>query len=155
MSAQSLRKLFEVNRYALSVNVEGITHEESLIQPPRGGNCLNWVVGHIVANRNHVLQLLGEPPIWPEPDYETYRRGSAPILDGARARRLEKLIEDFHRSQERIGAALDRIGDEKLAEKEGDETVGERLAFLHFHEAYHVGQTALLRRMAGKEGAIR
>lgn len=155
MSAQSLKKLFDVNRYALSVNVEGITHEESLIQPPRGGNCLNWVVGHIVANRNHVLRLLGEEPIWSEAEAEAYRRGSAPILDGARARPFAKLVEDFHRSQERLGAALDRADDAKLAEKEGKETVGESLAFLHFHEAYHIGQTALLRRMAGKEGAIR
>jgi uncharacterized damage-inducible protein DinB len=37
----------------------------------------------------------------------------------------------------------------------GDATVSEKLAFLQFHEAYHAGQIAILRRMAGKPGAIR
>jgi len=31
---------------------------------------------------------------------------------------------------------------------------GAQLHFLHFHEAYHAGQLGLLRRMAGKDGAI-
>lgn len=37
----------------------------------------------------------------------------------------------------------------------GDETVRSLLSILVFHQAYHTGQTALLRRMAGKAGAIR
>ena len=155
MSAQSLQKLFDVNQYALNVNVEGLSHEESLLQPAGGGNCLNWVVGHIVANRNHVLGLLGEAPIWPEADYERFKRGSAPVRDAGGARPLAKTLEDFARSQERIRAGLNRVGDAGLAAKAGEETVGEKLAFLHFHEAYHIGQAALLRRMAGKDGAIR
>lgn len=33
--------------------------------------------------------------------------------------------------------------------------VGERLAFLQFHESYHAGQVGLLRRLLGKDGVIR
>lgn len=32
----------------LRLNVAGLTHEESLIQPRPGGNCLNWVMGHLL-----------------------------------------------------------------------------------------------------------
>jgi hypothetical protein len=35
------------------------------------------------------------------------------------------------------------------------ETVRTLLTTLMFHQAYHAGQTAVLRRIAGKEGAIR
>jgi uncharacterized damage-inducible protein DinB len=35
------------------------------------------------------------------------------------------------------------------------ETVRSLLATVFFHQAYHVGQTGLLRRIAGKEGAIK
>jgi hypothetical protein len=33
--------------------------------------------------------------------------------------------------------------------------LGETLFVLQFHEAYHAGQTGLLRRMAGREGVIK
>jgi uncharacterized damage-inducible protein DinB len=45
--------------------------------------------------------------------------------------------------------------EEHLAASAGKETVGDQLAFLQFHEAYHIGQAGLLRRLAGKDGAIR
>lgn len=155
MSLPMLKKLYDVNAYALQVNVKDITHEESLLQPGGGGNCLNWVAGHIVANRNHILELVGEPPIWGEEAYARYKRGSAPIRDASGARPFAGILEDFAKAQGRIRAGLDRMTDAKLAEPAGKETVGEALAFLQFHEAYHVGQAGLLRRLAGKEGAIR
>ena len=154
MSLQSLKKLYDVNAYALEVNVKDLTHEESLLQPGGGGNCLNWVVGHIVANRNHIHALLGEAPIWGEEDYARFKRGSAPVRDAAGARPFEKLLEDFSKSQTQVRAGLERMTEAKLAEAAGDETVGDKLAFLQFHEAYHVGQAGLLRRLAGKKGAI-
>jgi uncharacterized damage-inducible protein DinB len=154
MSVEALQKLFGINHRALELNVKGLSHEESLIQPPRGGNCLNWVAGHVVANRNFVLGLVGEQPIWSEAEMEPYKRGSAPMKDGSRARKFEQIVADFTRSQERLRAGLSRLTEEDLAKKKGDETVADSLHFLQFHEAYHVGQMGLLRRMAGKEGAI-
>jgi hypothetical protein len=35
------------------------------------------------------------------------------------------------------------------------ETVGSLLAALAFHEAYHVGQTGILRRVIGREGVVK
>jgi len=47
-------------------------------------------------------------------------------------------------------------GDKAAADKAvGNKTVGNQLAFFQFHEAYHAGQVGLLRRLAGKEGALR
>ena len=40
-------------------------------------------------------------------------------------------------------------------DKSAADTVGETLFVLQFHEAYHAGQTGLLRRMAGHDGAIK
>lgn len=155
MSVDQLRKLFEINQYAFQVNVADMSDDESLLQPPGGANCLNWVAGHVVATRNAILSLLGEEPIWDAPSAETYKRGSAPIVDGSRARPFHSIVEDFGRSQERIRSGLARLTDEDLASPRGDETLGENLHVLHFHESYHIGQTALLRRLAGKPGAIR
>jgi uncharacterized damage-inducible protein DinB len=147
--------LFDINQYAFRLNIDGIGHDESLLQPPGGGNCLNWVAGHMVATRNGILGLLGEEPIWDASAAEPYKRGSMPIVDDARARPFPSILEDFDRAQERIRSGLARLADEDLAAPRGDDTLGGTLHLLHFHEAYHIGQTAVLRRLAGKPGAIR
>jgi uncharacterized damage-inducible protein DinB len=99
--------------------------------------------------------MLGEQPVWSAAQAERYKRGSAPVKDGSDARKFEEILADFTTSQERIRAGLGRLKDEDLSRKNGDQELGEALHFLHFHEAYHIGQIGLLRRIAGKEGAIR
>jgi hypothetical protein len=145
--------LFNLTDYCVKINTEGFTEADSLVQPS-GGNCCNWVLGHIVASRNGILRLLGESPIWSDQEIELYKRGSAAIKAGSAACSHEKMLADFQRSQEQIQSALKRMSPEDLSRVDGDGTVGQKLATLHFHEAYHVGQLGLLRRIAGKEGAI-
>ena len=64
MKPAELTRLFTVNHYALHKNLDGVTPEEALEQPV-AGNCLNWIVGHIVANRNHVLTPSAATPTGP------------------------------------------------------------------------------------------
>ncbi len=148
------------NQYALKTNTAEVTHVESLKQPQAGGNCLNWVVGHVVATRNQTLTLLGQEPIWSEEIAQRYRRGGEPVEgpeDGLVP--FEQMLADFDTSQDAILAGLSEIADEEL-----DVPVpwfGEQqpkavaLAGLVFHETYHLGQTGLLRRVIGREGAIK
>ena len=84
-AAAALQKLFEFTYNVTKQNVDGFDHEDSLKQPVAAGNCLNWVVGHIVATRNSILKLLGEQPLWNEEEGKPYARGSAPITGGSQA----------------------------------------------------------------------
>lgn len=147
--------------YVLKTNVEGLTHEESLAQPTPGGNCLNWVVGHLMTGRNGALQLLGMAPLWDDATAETYKRGSPPLTDPAKALPFEKIMADFDASQTMLLDGLRRLPPERLGDKapfsptnNPDETVGSLLAGIVFHDAYHTGQTGLLRRLVGKQGAV-
>ena len=73
--------------------------------------------------------------------------------------RFEKILEAFEASQQPILDGLAEISDAELGtmvpwfESEAPKSVA--LAGLVFHESYHLGQTGLLRRLLGKEGAIR
>ncbi|MFQ5706082.1 MAG: hypothetical protein ACE5HO_01450 [bacterium] len=60
----------------------------------------------MVASRNLILDLLGEPRIWNEQKAAPYQRGSSPLKDGSKAAALEELLRDFDSSQEQIVAAL-------------------------------------------------
>jgi uncharacterized damage-inducible protein DinB len=147
----------------LKMNVDGIEHQASLESPQPGGNCLNWVVGHVVAARNRILtEVLGLPSILSAEAAKPYDRGAPALVDGAAALPLGELMAIFEASQETLREGLKRVSDERLTQpapfspgNNPKETVGSLLAGLAFHEAYHVGQAGMLRRMLGKEGAVR
>jgi hypothetical protein len=151
MEPETLEVLFGANFHVIQVNTNGITHEDSIVQPCPAGNCMNWVLGHIVAYRSEVLKLVGKPPIWSDEEASPYRRGSKPITDAAKARPVTRIIEDLVRSQDALICGLRSLSPEDM--KRDD--LGEKITWLQFHEAYHAGQIGLLRRMAGKEGMIR
>lgn len=155
MFRQALVKLFDYNLRVVELNLEGVTFEESLVQPQGGGNCANWVLGHIVANRNPIMELIGENPVWSEEKAAIYRRGSLPLTDPAIAISLESMLSDLRASQEKLRRKLPQMTSEELEKPQGDGTTYERLTFLQFHEAYHAGQLGLLRRWLGKAGAIK
>ena len=157
MRADLLSFLYDWNFRAININVEGISHEQSMLQPERG-NCLNWVVGHILASRNSILELLGEMPVMAKSAAERYKRGSQPITDAADAVAFGDLLADLAKSQALLAAKLESLGDDALdshPSPDDKKTLADSLAFLQFHEAYHTGQLGVLRRLAGKDGAIK
>jgi hypothetical protein len=155
ISPALLSQLFGRNYGVLKMQTAGLTHQDSLRQLPFQGNCLNWVLGHILTNRNKVLLLLDEPPLWGEAESTPYQSGSEPITSPSeKVYPLEKILSDLDQSQERLVAALKRVSPEALEKVVGEKTVGQQLAGLHFHEAYHTGQTELLRQLAGKSDKI-
>jgi uncharacterized damage-inducible protein DinB len=145
----------------LQRNVAGLTQEESLIQPPPGGSCLNWVVGHLLAIYNDTLPMLGQERVMEREALQRYGRGTPPLTDPAEAKDLQELLAAWNQATERIDAGLASLTAEALdrpaprsPSNNPKETVRSLLALTFFHQAYHIGQTGLLRRMAGKEGAI-
>jgi len=155
MNSADLKRLFGINHRVLHINLDGVSNEEALVQPQSGGNCINWVVGHIVATRGAVFLAMGSEPSWPEKESSRYQRHSRPITGPGDGVPFDRLVQEFDRSQERLQSALGNLSDADLAKPLEDGTVGEQLSVLHFHEAYHLGQLGLLRRIAGKEGAIK
>jgi len=146
----------------VQINTDGITQEESLIQPSPGGNCLNFVVGHLVCIGNKVLAMVGQEQLAETEALKRYDRGAPPITDGAEALELRDLLAAFEKVTERFDAGLAGLSPEVLEQKVPDspsgnpnETVRSLLSTVAFHQAYHAGQTGVLRRIAGKEGAIR
>ncbi len=50
MNSQILEDLFSMNNHVFEINLAGITSKESLQLPITGGNCINWVVGHLIVS---------------------------------------------------------------------------------------------------------
>ena len=137
---------FGRNMIFLREKTDGITHAESVLQPPFPGlNCLNWNVGHIATFRNRLLQLLGEEPSLNPAIARRYVPGSEPVLgDEPGIGQLADLLSAIDVAQERLVAALPGLAPERAAEVlsagQFSMTVGEWVMFYMRHEAYHVGQ---------------
>lgn len=143
------------------MNTAGITQQDSLAQPHPGGNCLNWVLGHLMWVYDSMLPLLGQEPVMPAGTLARYARGSAPITDPAEALDVAELLAAWDTAAQRVDAGLAGVTAEKLDQpaptspsNNPDETVRTLLTTVLFHQAYHAGQTGVLRRVAGKPGAI-
>jgi uncharacterized damage-inducible protein DinB len=157
----TLRHQAQLTRTVVRLNVDGVSHAESLIQPQSGGNCLNWVLGHLVAIYGEALPLLGQQPVRPREELSHYQRGAPPITDPADALPLEKLKDAWEEACARVDAGLAALSEARLAESvplsptnDPNETMGSLLATVLFHQAYHSGQLGTLRRIVGKAGAI-
>lgn len=140
--------IFKMNNRATNINLEGITHEESLLKPGGGGNCINWILGHIIVSRDDMREILEMDKAASEDLLNNYSRGTKTITKEKAIDfgRLLKIFNDLQEPMEKKIEATDfSTNQEDL----------KQLTFLCFHEAYHVGQLGLLRRIAGKSGAIK
>jgi len=159
MDAKTLQYQFQLSGFVVEQNIKSITHSDSLAQPQKDGNCANWVMGHIVRTRIMQMQLLGLESPYELEKYAAY--DTTPITDGDKAIPWDTLVEQFRALGEPIQEGLGKLTGEYMAAKapfspanNPDETIGSLLAGISYHEAYHSGQLALLRRICGMPGAI-
>ncbi len=163
MTGSDLVKMYEFTYMALKRNLDGISHDESLVSPQPSGNCINWVLGHVVLTRGFLLKLAGIGDGAANEQLSRYGRGSEPVHDGEKTLDLGTLRGLLEDSQQKLIAALAAMPDEALAAPIPEQfrrppltgSIGDALARLNAHESYHGGQIGLLRRLIGKQGAIR
>jgi len=149
----------ERNLGIIKAQTEGLSHADSLLQPPFRGNCLNWVLGHMAGTRNTMLSFLGEEAILSEAHVKRYGYGSEPVCgDAGDILTLEQLLAVLEQGQSALAAKLQKTtADEFAGEVEsflGTTTLGQLIFFLYWHESYHVGQTEVLRQLAGKDDKV-
>jgi len=148
-------------REVVRINLAGVSHEESLVQPQPAGNCMNWVLGHLLATYDQALPLLAQQPMRADGTLTRYARGSSPVTDSTHALPLHELLGMWDETCRRVDAGLAAFPAARLTEAapnsptgNPNETMGSLLSTILFHQSYHAGQLGVLRRVAGKAGAI-
>ncbi len=145
---QFLREIFIDSYSAIKQHTKGITHAESVWQPPFGGNSINWIMGHLVVSRCNFLMLLDVPSIWTMDQCLRFIPGSAPVTGEVDSVPFDSLPSAYDQTQEQLMSALDQVSDEDLGQVKGDRTVAESLVYYQSHEAEHAGRLELLCRLA-------
>lgn len=150
----SFAEVFARNQNIIRKQTDGLSDADSLLQPPSGGNCLNWVLGHMLFHRGRALLVLGRSPDWLEATAR-YQRESEPVTGPSEdLLSLEQLLDLLQRAQEEIATSLRVTSAEALEARAGEKTRREYLELLLWHETYHLGQLECLRHLAGKNDKV-
>jgi uncharacterized damage-inducible protein DinB len=148
--------IFKLNTGFVRLALDELPAEDFWRRPSDGGNPIGWMLGHITGARTSLLTRLGHP--MKTPWGNIFSRGMALGTADTYPTQpeLEAAWKDTHH---KMRDAFAGISDALLAEKAGrpigpftDPTVRELMTFLAFHESYHVGQMAYLRRLFGHGG---
>ncbi|MEE9206198.1 MAG: DinB family protein [Acidimicrobiia bacterium] len=156
MISDMLSRGFSRNQRIVHAQAEGLSHQQSLTQTEYNINCFNWVLGHVVNARSQLLvRLFGAEAVMSEDQAARYLRESDPITgDGPGVIEFAELLALLDASGEALESVLAGADDEFMGEETSvdDGRMASRAAqvmFTYFHDTYHVGQTDLLRQMAG------
>lgn len=144
--------IFKLNTGMFRATLDGVADEELWRRPTPLNNPMLWLAGHIVQTRATMLGLIGEPfdTGWGElfargaALQEPSRYPSRAGIDAVHRRVIDRLKMRF--------AALtesDLAGPARGRQFPGATTLGDQLAFLAFHESYHIGQLAFVRKALG------
>lgn len=150
ISPQYMVNMFNRNVRIIGMQINGFTHEDSLLQPPFYGNCMNWVIGHIVRSRGSMLKGGFDLSLsLTDEQLHTYDK-TAITEDGDHVLTLEQLLDGLNQTQQLIEQALTSTPVEKFTEPFGESgTLGEYVVGFYFHDTYHTGQTEQLRQLTG------
>jgi uncharacterized damage-inducible protein DinB len=147
-----LLNVFGRNLTVLAGMMDGIDDHAAGVSLVDGGSNLHWLLGHLVASRDALLERLGAERVWDVDIARDFARGSA----GA-APRVATIAEQLTRlraQQARLETALVGIDRSALDRDAGRMTIGGWIEFMAWHETYHLGQAMLYRRAAGLPSTI-
>ena len=159
LSPQDFNRLFTIENNLIQSQTEGLSQADTLIQPQPSGNCMNWVLGHILESQVTMLTVLGGiSPVDPA-GLAIYKRESEPVTaNRPGVLPVESLLEGVNSVHAALVAYLAEMSDadfsREIQQGERKFTLGGRFLFLHFHYTYHVGQLELLRQLAGRSDKI-
>ncbi|MFP3599185.1 hypothetical protein SB679_20900 [Chryseobacterium sp. SIMBA_029] len=143
-----IKYLISSNYKVISMNINDISNEESMIFPNGDANCMNWILGHLIYIRNAFLNVLGEESVWDNDQFSCYNRGEIPLNRKDEFISFEDLKLYLKKTQDKFEAKLNSL--ESI-----DSAIINDVSGLSLHEIYHSGQFGYLRRILGKSGAIK
>jgi hypothetical protein len=144
--------IFKLNTRLMHAALDGVAADQLRQRPTPLTNPMLWIFGHIVQTRAAMLGILGE-------SFDTgwsdlFARGAA-LGETARYPLRGDIDEVHRRIVDRLKTKFAALTDADLAapargrQLPGAKTVGDQLAFLAFHESYHIGQLAYVRKALG------
>jgi uncharacterized damage-inducible protein DinB len=155
-TAAALKAQFDFHTRLFNNVLDGISDNEANSRNNEHVNHIKWVAGHLLNTRLEGMNRLtgGEA----DTTYaEKFARNSVLDPTGASYPPLSEIVSKWNEVSPDISGRINKLPEELLDSPAPaqspihDETFRGLMAFLVSHEAYHVGQLGILRKLAGKD----
>jgi uncharacterized damage-inducible protein DinB len=149
-NTHTLHLLIDLQTKQLNNLLEKVTDEISN-QEKNNLNSIKWLVGHLVNTRLMILSTLTKTPSDPE-FAKLFGRGSSGKIDSTFPT-IDELKEKWNETSEKITTEFNTKSDEDFNEKSpipfpvGDDTLIGFISYLVYHEAFHIGQLSIVKRI--------
>lgn len=152
-SVATLVPLFRATNDLFHRGLNGITREDLLRRPHDNSNPLIWVAGHAMSSRSSLTKICGGENV-ENPWAKLFARGVT-IDESVSYPEASEIIQLWDSVTEKLMNRLEVLDDEELSKPSpfplptGDGTKRAAVVFLNYHETYHIGQIAYLRKWLG------
>lgn len=155
VSIQAPVQQFGLNDFLLKKAVDGLTADDLLRAPGDESTPALWLLGHITDSRSGLAVMLGV-------ERERYRHdlfGRGTRMRPETCPPVEEILAAYDEATAQLAERFEAVTADELAAPAPrdlptpDKSLGGAVAFLAFHETYHVGQLAYLRKWLGR-GAL-
>jgi len=156
-SSNSVKAQFDFQTRLFNNVTEGISDSESQVRSVANINNIKWVAGHMLDARLNMMSKVAG--LTPDDSYGAqFRRGT--VLDpNASYPSIEEITSKWKTVSATLSESLGNMAEGVLSSKAPfespifniDHSIHGMLLFLLTHEAMHIGQLSILRKMAGKE----
>jgi hypothetical protein len=143
---------FKINGGLMKSALEGLAPADLWRRPSEENNPMLWIFGHIVTTRAALAATLGAAV---ETGWDKkFTRGAAllPADHYPKVQEIERVNRDVvERLKDRFAALTDAdlAAPATVTYLPGVKTLADQIAFFAFHESYHVGQMAYVRKSLG------
>ncbi len=135
----------------------GVTREQGLTRVGMDANPLLWIAAHLATTRNGLAQMVGLERT--RPWGSRFTRGSE-VGDPASIPDCDEILGAWNGVTAELERRLPQLTDAELdapAPRDfpiDDKTLLGGVGFLAYHEAYHIGQMAIVRKALGLPGLV-
>jgi DinB superfamily len=154
-SAETYADLYTMNFKSVNVLCRDLTEDEARRRPDGRQNPALWMLGHITTYRAELLRMLGAEPSRGKGLAASFGRDVR--ADEAAWPGVTELLADLAALHSELVERLKSLG-EAAFEPTVTTPAGVKMpavAFLHFHESYHLGQLGYVRTWLGKSALVR
>jgi uncharacterized damage-inducible protein DinB len=150
-------QLFGVTSFLYDKALDGLDQNALFARPAEVTNPIVWIAGHLAYSRTGIARILGARLDLPWPDiFARGAKGAAPEAYPD----IAEIRSAWTTASTALMKHLDELGEETLAAPSPrsfpipDKTIRGAITFMTFHESYHVGQMAYIRKWLGFPGLV-
>lgn len=147
---QPIKAQFALQTKLFNTELESISEEKSIISIGNTHNSIKWLAGHLLNTRYVVISILTKTPL--DTDFaKLFGKGSTGKVDETYPS-LEEIKFRWNESAKDLNDILESKTNEELLVKPPfqtsipDETLLGFIAYMSYHEAFHLGQLSILKR---------